>query len=197
MVPWWWQLTITGNKFYLSKKMASLIAQLVKTLPAMQRPWFDSWVGKKKKKLTTWYADVLLMHFGVFFFLNFSYCILQLYFKIHHVNSHCVHPFFFQVYWASLWSLPWTIYWVVCFYNVALETQWKLCQSLRKERLVISCLSSHPFPLLPMLCSMSESLLIRLHCQMDLGLAHGGSGRRLISKKKGAASISFCLRYFQ
>ena len=47
--------------------MASLTAQLVKNLPAMWRPWFDSWVGKKKK-LITWYADLLLMHFGVFFF---------------------------------------------------------------------------------------------------------------------------------
>ena len=24
-------------------------------------------------------------------------------------NSHCVHPFFSQVQWASLWSLPWTL----------------------------------------------------------------------------------------
>ena len=29
-----------------SKCRASLIAQLVKNLPAMQEPWFDFWVGK-------------------------------------------------------------------------------------------------------------------------------------------------------
>ena len=36
------------NSFLVTKFRASLIAQLVKTLPAMQetRPWFDSWVRK-------------------------------------------------------------------------------------------------------------------------------------------------------
>ena len=41
----------SGKNFFKNceiyrKTRASLIAQLVKNLPAMQRPWFDSWVGK-------------------------------------------------------------------------------------------------------------------------------------------------------
>ena len=34
------------KKKVIYKPRASLIAQLVKNLPAMQRPWFNSWVGK-------------------------------------------------------------------------------------------------------------------------------------------------------
>ena len=61
-------------------------------------------------------SNLLLILSGVF---NFSYCILQLYLVIFFFfstlcwNSHCVHPFFW-VCWASLWSLPWTLYWVDC-----------------------------------------------------------------------------------
>ena len=40
----------------LSKCWASFVAQLVKNLPAMWRPWFDPWVGKipwRRERLPT------------------------------------------------------------------------------------------------------------------------------------------------
>ena len=42
-----------GILLSFKKERASLIAQLVKNLPAMQETQFDSWVGKELKELAT------------------------------------------------------------------------------------------------------------------------------------------------
>ena len=51
-----WSTASTNFNTRLADLLASLIAQLVKNLPAMLRPWFDSWVGKicwRRERLPT------------------------------------------------------------------------------------------------------------------------------------------------
>ena len=51
-----WSTASTYFNTRLADLLASLIAQLVKNLPAMLRPWFDSWVGKicwRRERLPT------------------------------------------------------------------------------------------------------------------------------------------------
>ena len=46
MIPGLGRSTGEGIDYPLQYSWASLVAQLVKNLPAMRRPWFDPWVGK-------------------------------------------------------------------------------------------------------------------------------------------------------
>ena len=55
----------SGKNFFKNceiyrKTRASLIAQLVKNLPAMQRPWYDSWVRKNPWRRDKLYTPVFL-----------------------------------------------------------------------------------------------------------------------------------------
>ena len=51
----------------------------------------------------------IFIYFTLFLFHS-SDLLGSSYFLLHCYSSDCLHLFFFQVPWASLWSLPWTLY---------------------------------------------------------------------------------------
>ena len=51
------------------------------------------------------------------------------------LNPHYVHQFFSQIHWVSLWSLPWTLYWVEFLCPVCLVLFLTFCLVLHMEHI--------------------------------------------------------------